>query len=322
MPPRFAPIPRPPEPLAPAVCRAGEFQFACGQTHANGCVQSRALFWCKSGHGTVRINGQNYTLEPHDLYVLPWNRRIEYFASDRDPMFTAHVHLVPWMRPGSAWTPNVPHERGEPGFDTPDRRDLPLPGIAGVSRYRLETEGPLARLINYTTAWFRDSDRKEAEGRALGVLLWGELQRRMSHSMPNAERRPEELTRLLLFIEHNYQTAPTIEQLAGILGRSRSHVLKLFQKHLHISAKAYVLNRQLREARDLLLSTTMPIGEVGRLSGFDDPYHFSKIFRRVIGMSPKEFRAQDGPLPLARSTSIHLPDQAPPRANADAGRDI
>ncbi|MCU0791490.1 MAG: AraC family transcriptional regulator [Opitutaceae bacterium] len=305
MPRRAAPLPQPAEAIAPAVCRAGEFQFAGGQTHVNGCVQSRGLFWCKSGRGTVRINGQDYSLEPHDLYVLPWNRRIEYFASAREPMFTAHVHLVPWIRPGSVWTPNVPHERNEPDFDTPDRRDLPIAGITGVSRYRIETEGALARLINYTTTWFRDSDRSEAEGRALGVMIWGELHRRMASTAPNIERRPEELNRLLLYIEHNYQNSPTVEQLADIIGRSRSHVLKLFQTYLHVSAKSHVLNRQLREARDLLLSTTMPIGEVGRLSGFHDPYHFSKLFRRMVGMSPKEFRAQDGPLPLQRGPSTH-----------------
>ena len=200
MPRRPDPSPRSDESIAPAVCRAGEFQFAGGQTHTNGCVQSRGLFWCKSGHGTVRINGRDHTLEPHDLYVLPWNRRIEYHANAREPMFTAHVHLVPWIRPGSAWTPNVPHERGEPDFDSPDRRDHPIAGVTDVSRYRLETEGPLARLINYTTTWFRDSDRNETEARALGALIWGELHRRMSRSAPNAERRPEELNRLLLYI--------------------------------------------------------------------------------------------------------------------------
>ena len=317
MPRRPSPPGRPEGVPAPAVCRSGEFQFAGGQTHVNGCVQSRGLFWCKSGRGTVRINGQDYALEPHDLFILPWNRRIEYFANSREPMFTAHVHLVPWMRPGSTWTPNVPHERGEPGFDSPDRRDLPLAGGSDVLRYRIETEGSLARLINYATCWFRESDRTEAEGRALGHLIWGELERRAARSLPNAERRPEELSRLLLYIEHNFQSAPSVEKLAAIIGRSRSHVLKLFQKHLHVSAKTYVINRQLREARDFLLSTTTPVGEVGRLSGFDDPYHFSKLFRRVVGMSPKEFRAQDGPLPIRRNASAHRPAPTPPQAGPD-----
>lgn len=280
----------------------------------NGCVQSRGLFWCKSGRGTFRVNHQSYSLEPHDLYILPWNRRIEYFASDREPMFTAHVHLVPWMRPGSRWVANVPHERGEPGFDSPDRTDMAMPGLEGVVRYRLETEGPLARLINYTTSWFRESARHEVEARALGVLLLSELDRRRSLAAPNAARRPEELSRLLVHIEHNYQSSPTVDQLATILGRSRSHILKLFQKHLHQSAKSYILNRQLKEARDLLLSTTIPVGEVGRLSGFPDPYHFSKIFRRVIGMSPKEFRAQGGPVPLTRTPSTHRRSPAPPES--------
>jgi AraC-like DNA-binding protein/quercetin dioxygenase-like cupin family protein len=297
---------------APAVCRAGEFQFAPGQTHRNACVQSRALFWCRSGRGTFRVNGREYSLEPHDLYVLPWNRRIEYHASEREPMFTAHVHVVPWIRPGAAWVPNVPHDRSEPLFDSPDRADVAWDGCGDVVRLHIDAEGPLGRLINYVTHWFRESPRSEAEGRALGVLVVHELQRRLRRSAPTSERRPEELSRLLLHIDLCFKAAPTVEQLAGILGRSRSHVLRLFQRHLRMSAKAYILGRQIREARELLLSTTLSIGEIGCLAGVPDPYHFSKLFRRMVGMSPSHFRRLGEPLPVGGRPSVHSPVPPPP----------
>lgn len=290
---------------APAVCRAGEFQFAPRQTHTNGCVQSRALFWCRSGHGTFQVNNQAYSLEPHDLYVLPWNRHISYTADAREPMFTSHVHLIPWLRPGAKWVPNVPHERNESLYNSPDRSDFPWPSLQGVVRFHLEADSALGHLINYTTRWFKESNRAEPEGRALGRLILTELLLLAEAPTKNDQRRPEELKRLALYVDRCFQEAPSVEQLASIISRSRSHVLKLFKRHFGISAKNYIVARQMREARELLLSTTLSIAEVGTRAGVSDPYHFSKLFRRIAGLSPRAFRELGGPLPTNRTPSVH-----------------
>ncbi len=297
----------------PAVCRAGFFQFAAGQDFTNGCVQSRALFWCKSGRGTFELNGVLHRLEPHDVYVLPWNRRITYFPSAAEPMYTAHVHIVPWYRAGSKWVPNVPHERDEPEFDSPDRRDVVWPLPAEVVRLRTEADDPLGRLMDYAVRWFLQSNRDEREGRALGLLLKRELFRAAEKRVEPPESRPEELRRLLVHVEKGFHLAPRIEDLAAIIGRSRSHVLKLFRRHLGVSAKGHVIGRQLREARELLLSTTLAVSEVGKAVGLPDPYHFSKLFRRHVGLSPREFRAQHGPFSSPPKPSSHTP--IPPKAN-------
>ena len=301
----------PPPDAAPAVCRAGLFQFAAQQSFTNGCVQSRALFWCKSGHGAFEVNGVRHRLEPHDVYVLPWNRRITYFPSAEDPMYTAHVHLVPWYRPGSPWVPNVPHEKNEPEFDSPDRRDVAWPLGGGAVRLRTEADEPLGRLIDYTIRWFLHSQRDEAEARALGLLLVREVLRATAAVVEPGESRPEELSRLLVHVEKGFHLAPRIEDLAAIIGRSRSHVLKLFRRHLGVSAKGHVIGRQLQEARELLLSTTRPISEVGKAVGLADAYHFSKLFRRHVGLSPREFRAKHGPFARPPKPSSHQP--TPPR---------
>ncbi|MBM3852194.1 MAG: helix-turn-helix transcriptional regulator [Verrucomicrobia bacterium] len=299
---------------APAVCRAGFFQFAARQAFANGCVQSRGLFWCKSGRGEFEVDGVAHALEPHDLYVLPWGRRIAYRPSAEAPMFTTHVHLVPWYRPGARWVANVPHERGEAESDSPDRGDVAWPGLAGVVRLRMEADRPLARLIDYAVRWYLYSPRDESEARALGLLLVRELQRKAARAVAPAAPRPEELERLLVHVERGFHLGPRIEEMAALVGRSRSHVLRLFRRHLGVSAKRHVIDRQLREARELLLSTTLPIAEVGKAVGLPDPYYFSKLFRRHVGLAPREFRAEHGPFSTPPKPSRHR--RSPPRVEA------
>lgn len=290
---------------APAVCRAGLFQFAARQHFTNGCVQSRALFWCKSGRGEFEVNGVSHPLKPHDMYVLPWNRRITYLPSSREPMYTAHVHIVPWYRPGAAWLANVPHEREEPEFDSKHRRDADWGIGHGVVQLRTEADEPLGRLVDYTVRWFLQSRRDEVEARALGLLLVHEVSRSAAERRGPATELPEELRRLIVHVDRGFHLAPMIEDMAAIIGRSRSHVLKLFRRHLGITAKGYVVGRQLQEARELLLSTTLPISEIGVTVGFSDPYHFSKLFRHHVGLSPREFRAKHGPFSTPTKPSRH-----------------
>lgn len=251
------------------------------------------------------VNGTRHSLEPHDLYVLPWNRCITYRPSASEPMYTAHVHIVPWYRPGAKWVPNVPHEKDEAEADSPDRRDAVWPIGDGAVRLRTQADEPLGRLMDYATRWFLQSGRDEAEARALGMLLQRELLRTAGQMIAPAASRPEELSRLLVHIERGFQLAPRIEDLAAIIGRSRSHVLKLFQRHLGVSAKGHVIGRQLQEARELLLSTTLPVSEVGKAVGLPDPFHFSKLFRRHVGLAPREFRAKHGPFSTPPRPSAH-----------------
>lgn len=294
------------------MCRSGLFQFAPRQTFTNGCVESRGLFWGKSGRGRFEVDGVSHILGPHDLFVLPWGRRITYFPALEDPMFTAHVHLVPWYRPGARWVANVAHERTEPEAGSPDRGDVAWQGLGGVVRLRVAPDEPLGRLIDYTVRWYCESPRDEGEARALGRLLVAELRRKAGRPAGVGEPFPEELQRLVAHVERGFHLGPRIAELADLVGRSRSHVLKLFRRHTGRSAKRFVIERQLREARELLLSTTLTVAEIGRRVGIVDPYHFSKLFRRHTGAAPRDFRARNGTFASPARPSRHV--RRPPRA--------
>lgn len=296
------------ESSSPAVCRAGYFQFAANQHFINERVQSRGLYWCKSGHGRFEVNGVSYDLEPHDLYVLPWNRKIAHYPDEKDPMHTGHVHLIPDYRVGAKWMPNVPHEGGEVAFDSPDREDVDWPGFKGVVRLKIKADEPLGLLMDYAIRWYMQSHgENEAEARWLANLIVNELFRKQSKGAFLSSKYPEELERMIVHVNNGFHLSPTVSDLADLIGRSRSHVLKLFSKYLSVSPKKYIIDRQMDEARELLLSTTKLIAEVGQSVGLSDPYHFSKLFRRHIGISPSDYRQRHGPFSTPPNVSTHRP---------------
>jgi AraC-like DNA-binding protein len=101
---------------------------------------------------------------------------------------------------------------------------------------------------------------------------------------------------MVAHVEARYMRSITVAELADMIGRSRSHVLKLFRQHIGVSAKQYIIDRQLKQACELLLSTTRSIAEIGQAVGISDPYHFSKLFRRHLKVSPTAFRTNHGPI--------------------------
>lgn len=215
-------------------------------------------------------------------------------------MFTGHVHLVPYYRKGADWLPNVPHQRSDPAFDSPDRSDVDWPGLDGVVHFKISASDNIALLLDYTIrSYLRSKGNSEAEARQLGNLLVAELMRLSTAERSEVQNYPEELVRMIAHVEARYMSSITVSELADMIGRSRSHVLKLFRNHMGVSAKHYIINRQLKQACELLLSTTRSIAEIGQAVGISDPYHFSKLFRRHLKVSPTVFRANHGPIRLA-----------------------
>ena len=290
------------EDLAPAICRAGYFKFSSDRSFTNHHVQSRAFFWCKSGKGRFFVNGEEFTLNPQDLYFLPWDRTISYYPDSKDPMYTGHVHLVPYYKPGSGWIPNVPHEVGDLAYNSPDRKDADWPDLDGVVQFKINAGDCIALVLDYIIrSYINTGGEDETQARRLGALLVYELLQLKSTRSEPTQHLPEELLRLVAHVNTFYMRSLTVSELADVIDRSRSHVLKLFKTHLGISPKSYIIKKQLDEACELLISTTLSIAEVGQKVGIWNPYHFSKIFRKHLHQTPSAFREIRGPIRISRN---------------------
>jgi AraC-like DNA-binding protein len=95
----------------------------------------------------------------------------------------------------------------------------------------------------------------------------------------------------LAFMEVNFASKLSLEQLAATSGLSAFHFSRLFCRLVGTSPHRYLLSCRLRHAR-ALLSTAGPgrsIGEVAAECGFADQSHFGRQFRRAYGVSPGQF---------------------------------
>lgn len=78
--------------------------------------------------------------------------------------------------------------------------------------------------------------------------------------------------------------------LARSVGVSPPHFHNLFTRAFGISPMALVRRERMQHARRLLHTSTLPVAEVARLCGYEDPLYFSRAFRRAEGVPPTRYR--------------------------------
>lgn len=86
----------------------------------------------------------------------------------------------------------------------------------------------------------------------------------------------------------------SLGEAAKMSGRSASTVTRLFKKITGKSFKQYQTDLRLQSAVKLLASSSnLPVSEVARRVGFDDPFYFSRIFHKYTGLSPSDYRSRE-----------------------------
>ena len=94
------------------------------------------------------------------------------------------------------------------------------------------------------------------------------------------------------YIGTHYSEYRTLESLAEACEVTSSYLCRLFQKFDHQSPYQYLLRLQMNHAADRLLEERLQIQEVALDMGFEDPQHFSRTFKNVIGVPPAELIRQ------------------------------
>lgn len=95
------------------------------------------------------------------------------------------------------------------------------------------------------------------------------------------------------FIEQNFQNNISIEEIAGVCGINRSYFGKIFRNSVGRSPQEFLMNYRMVKARELLKLTSLSIADVGSAVGYENQLHFSRAFKGVYGISPREWRNQN-----------------------------
>lgn len=97
----------------------------------------------------------------------------------------------------------------------------------------------------------------------------------------------------LSFIEQNFQNDITVEEIAACCGLNRSYFGKIFHEVLGKSPQEFLISYRMTKATELLKLTSLSIAEVGSAVGYSNQLHFSRAFKIIYGISPRQWRNEN-----------------------------
>ncbi len=197
----------------------------------------------------------------------------------------------------------------------PDQLQLPMLDLADAPGYhaffelepRLRREHglqsclhvPLEELEHYRRLVDRIEEELSARSAgfrymAASLLMRLQLLIARSYSVNRPERSEPmyQLGGLLSFIENHYQEDLSLEMMAQHANMSKSTLNRMFRKALNTSPTSHVIQVRIRKAAEMLRLTDNNITDIAYRVGFADSNYFSRQFRQVTGVSPRQYRAR------------------------------
>lgn len=94
----------------------------------------------------------------------------------------------------------------------------------------------------------------------------------------------------ITYIEQNFQNDISVVDIANRLGINRSYFGKIFKQTLKQTPQEFLINYRMIKATELLRLTKMSIGDISKAVGYENQLHFSRAFKKIYNISPREWR--------------------------------
>ena len=236
--------------------------------HRPGGAAETIVIVCVAGSGWVEAEGVRTRVGSSTAIVIPGGVAHSYGADATDPwtIWWCHVRGTDVL------------ELTEASGIRPDRLTLSLRQVERVTALLDEISVSLA---------LQPTPARLIATSGMAWRLFTQLV--VDRALPS-EGAPVE--RAMRYLEERVDGRVQVAELAAMVGVSPSHLAALFRQATGGGVHAHHQALKMARARALLDTTDLPVAEVGRRVGLDDPFYFSRQFRRTHGMSPRAYREQ------------------------------
>ena len=132
------------------------------------------------------------------------------------------------------------------------------------------------------------------------MALWEKMELRgamlmiMSHFIRQAKPRvwtqDERMKRVLEYVHSHISDSINIEQLADVACITKPYFIRLFKHEFGFPPVQYINRKKVERAQLLLFTTDKAVKEVAFILGFSDQNYFIRLFRKLTGITPQEYR--------------------------------
>ena len=227
------------------------------------------LEFVASGRGRVTINGVSVSVRAGSVFFYDRTARVELEADATNPMAKYFLSLD-----GRAIAARL------------RRNGIPRNGIAHVAFFA-EVQEVLESLL-------REGARTRATRSAVCAALFEVLLlklRELTHLDPLTREGSEAaFLRCKAAIDAQPRAFMRLEDISRAVGLGPSQLTRLFRRFQGTSPYHYLLHRKMALAAERLMQPNCLVKEAAEHVGFSDPYHFSRCFKQVHGISPQQLR--------------------------------
>ncbi len=233
--------------------------------HFGPYIRDYCLLHCvEDGEGIFIINDITHTVKKGDVFYIPPHVMTYYESSKNNPWIYKWVSIkgedVEKYFNYAGLTPETPVKKA--GRKLSERMDA----IINCLRFGMDE-------LMQTSAIYA----------FLSELSGNTQQKEISKSLQYVEKCEE-------YLEQYLYKKVTVTELSKYVNIDRSYLTAIFKKHRGMSPQKYIIENKLKKACEFLKSTDYDITYIAQSVGYEDPFVFSHAFKKVIGMSPREYR--------------------------------
>ncbi len=98
----------------------------------------------------------------------------------------------------------------------------------------------------------------------------------------------------IVYVKRNYMKKVTLEEVALNSSLSTTYFSRIFKKEMNCSFNNYLNRVRIEMSKKLLLNESISLIEVSIIVGFEDQSYYSKVFKKITGISPGKYREKRG----------------------------
>lgn len=247
--------------------------FPCAEHHyreRKEGIEEYIFIYCTEGQGIITVEGESYTLRENEAFCIPRLRRHRYYACEENPWSILWVHF-----------------KGE------DVKYYPLQECRVIS---FNSPNSTNRMHFLFDLLFRVLEGNYTLGNFIYIsqvlqLILAETYNREKHNTTMEQNK--HVTNVVRYMYKHIDENLTLESVVREFELSKSYLNLIFKKYTQHAPMDFFINIKMKRACHLLRTTDMYVYEVAQKLGFADQYYFSRIFKKVVGIPPKEYKNSD-----------------------------
>lgn len=233
----------------------------------NDCPQF-ILIHCVKGKGWYSINNKKFVVKQNDFFIIPANTAHRYGADLNDPWSIYWVHFT--------------GELAKYYFTllTKTKKNQPINAIVNTSR----------QLIFYDIIQHLELMNDTDNIIYSNSCLYAFLSSFQKSEMKISANENDKIQQCITYMKQNLDKNLRLEDFSSKLMLSSSHLSAIFRKRMKYSPIHLFTSFKVQKACQMLMDSSHNIKTIAYNLGYDDQYHFSRVFKKIMGVSPKNFK--------------------------------